>query len=117
MGRAAKDANNYTPTVVVSQQAKNALTRWLKENRNPHQGQTVGRIIEWFVRQPRIVQQVVLGEVPIEMNIAYAAAMRELANQAEAGAGDGGMPLREAAMPIPKGGMDIPGGKRRDKGE
>lgn len=54
---------------------------WIDANDRPEQGIIVGKILDWFVSQPEEVQQVVLRRVPGSMKLAYANALRSLADQ------------------------------------
>jgi len=72
MGRRATTTSTEKPTIQVSKAAKDRFVRWLSTHRNPHQGETVGAIIEWFLEQPATVQHVILKMVPPELNDAYA---------------------------------------------
>lgn len=50
-------------------------------NRSPHQGQTIGCILDWFIEQPAVIQQVVLRSFPPEMKGAYADALEKIAHE------------------------------------
>jgi hypothetical protein len=79
MGRRTTPQSSGKPTIQVAKPAKDRFVQWLIAHRSPHQGETVGAILEWFVSQPASVQQVVLGYLPPEMKEAYAEALEKMA--------------------------------------
>jgi hypothetical protein len=79
MGRPTTSSSAGKPTIQVSKPEKDQFVRWLNANRRPHQGETVGAILKWFVEQKQTVQQVVLGQYPPEMREDYAKALEAIA--------------------------------------
>lgn len=87
MPRKLKNPDGYKPTIQVPEALKAKFNKWLDANRNPNQGATVGKILDWFLSQPMSVQHVVLGMVPPEAREVHSALMRKLADDLLAGEG------------------------------
>lgn len=75
MGRKPTLESAKKPTIQVTAAAKNRFVVWLESQRNPHQGETVAAILQWFTSQPLTVQHVILSQIPPEMQTAYADAL------------------------------------------
>ncbi len=81
MGRRVTTGGVYKPTVPIRRESKDELARWLERNNNPEMGLVVGKVVDWFVREPATVQHVVLGIVADEdLSEAYATLLRRLAD-------------------------------------
>lgn len=63
------------------------LGQWC-EDRGLIQRIVVGRVLTWFMGQPPVVQRMMMGNVDPGMEIAYAKALRDLADDIEAESGE-----------------------------
>jgi hypothetical protein len=82
MGRKPVKGGEYRPGVAVKREAKDRLAQWCEEN-DEEMSKTLTRLILWFVDAKPLVQAVA-RRVPLPMVAhAYAAALRQMADDLE----------------------------------
>jgi hypothetical protein len=79
MGRKVKKGGDYKPTVQVTRAAKDRLAEWIDSHDRPAQSIIVGKVLNWFLRQPAPVQTAILSNVDEGMERAYAKVLEKLA--------------------------------------